>query len=47
MPRPVSTLVLGILNLVFGVLGLLTLVMTMAMVFMPQPKTPNPIRSWD
>ena len=47
MPRPVSTLVLGVLNLVFGVLGLLSLVMTVAILFVPQPKMahPNPILS--
>ena len=42
MPRPVSTLVLGILNLVFGAMGLLGIAMTMAMVFIPQPKSPSP-----
>ena len=42
MPRPVSTLVLGILNLVFGAMGLLGIAMTIAMMFIPQPKSPNP-----
>ena len=34
-------MVLGILNLVFGALGLLSLAMIVAMMFIPQPKVPN------